>query len=98
MVTAGLLGLNIVSLGRRIRDVTFTKPEVPPEKMMSQKLADEILKTGESTEELIALADTSPRPERVRTRSMTKALQTDQPAEQPAYDRYGTAWSICWRL
>lgn len=54
------------------RDETFTKPAVPPESRVANKLADEILKTGESTRELIALGDTPVI--RTRTRSAARNL------------------------
>ena len=51
-------------------NATFTKPAVPPEATIAHKLADEMLRTGESTNELIALGDTPVT--RPRTRSATK--------------------------
>ncbi|XP_067942983.1 apical junction molecule-like [Watersipora subatra] len=51
-------------------DATFIKPFMPPERSIAHKLADEILKTGESTDELIALANTPVT--RPKTRSTTK--------------------------
>lgn len=53
-------------------DATFTKPATPPERTIAHKLADEILRTGESTNELIALGETPVT--RPRTRSATKAV------------------------
>ncbi|KAF6017468.1 CEP95 [Bugula neritina] len=57
-------------------DATFIKPAVPPEKSVAHKLAEEILETGDSTRELMALGH-SPAP-KIRYRFKKPKESLDQ--------------------